>query len=682
MTNEDRRRRLNALNFSTLNYIDDYLTSTETFPLEPIHPDELINLVSQKLIEFNTIVSNNTPQLITEMCKTFNYTIARNQANEPFEKLVMSPQTGSAKSLCAKAYVSLLKKETSLIVVQRVDTAIEYCQHINAWSGDKNYARCIYHISPQNGNHALRVDKEALKDFRCIVMTHNMFIHVNKSNEINRFKNIERKARDLVIIDERIKLYEQYTVHKRLIDTIMSTGHIVGISAYSKSDEVGNMLFKINDYMHLINEHFHLFSEISLEEQSNIIYSSSEPTWKFIKCVINWGWEYFKMAEIVNYLKEKKTYIRFVDNPLMQEESYLYNKQAKTALINFLNTFEKLINNEFFYYKDGNDESLTAVVSVDNHFGSYVQLDATAKINMYYYFDVIFRKETTKLIKTTTTKQYNNVTIHAAPGFSQGKKAITKNSIGKNEAKIYLGIIDKILEEADDKILVITSKDFRKTMQSLSTNKHIRFTHWGDHIGKNEWNDCNKVMIIGWYFFSNLEYYASFVGSNAGVEQAKDMHHMVKKVRHRFRVTQLADNLIQAVNRICIRNVIDQEGNCPKSDIYIFYGSRNEYQDVLDVFIDQFEGAKNKEWSPKSIIVDSKHKTKTEIKITSIITTIKLALKQDPQVLLTDIIKKTNTPKSTFSRLMAHDIFKQQCKKFGIIQQMVDKKSIVFVKLT
>lgn len=85
-----------------------------------------------------------------------------------------------------------------------------------------------------------------------------------------------------------------------------------------------------------------------------------------------------------------------------------------------------MINNEFFYYKDGNDESLTAVVSVDNHFGSYVQLDATAKINMYYYFDVILEKRQPSLLKRQPLKQYNNVTIHARTGLSQGKSNYQK----------------------------------------------------------------------------------------------------------------------------------------------------------------------------------------------------------------------------------------------------------------
>ncbi|WP_458699929.1 DEAD/DEAH box helicase family protein [Sulfurospirillum sp. 1307] len=675
LTKEEKRRKINAIPYTLFNYSDKYLTTTENFPLYPIHPKHLIKAVTKKLKYFKIFLSEDTPSLITEMCKTFNQVIYLNQNTSKFKNLIVSPQTGSAKSLSAKLYISLLKKESSLIVVQRVDQAIEFCEQINEWSKNDNYARCFYQISNENNNHHLRIEKEELKNYRCIVITHNMFLNANQNKEVDIYKNFNNKNRDFILIDERIKYHRKYTVSKLQVKEYIKMDQIDSIYEHNDNEILLEAFLNIRLILEFFEGIFDKLKATASSNNSNILFSTYDNTCKIIK--YNFKHEYENIENIIQVIKNANIY--FVKNPLMPKETAFYNKQSKIKLLTFLKSLQKIVSNDFFYYKNGNDESITTIVPIKNNFGSCVTLDATAKINMFYQIESQYGLKTTKIIKTTPTKIYNNLTIHTAKGFFQGKSTIMKTKRGTKEAKEYLELINSLLAYNDDKILVITSKSFRQTMESLSVNKRISFTHWGDHLGKNNWQDCNRVIVIGWQFYKNLEYYANFISACGRFEDLYQSYRIEGKIMHKFKVTQLADDLVQAVNRSAIRNIIDTKGNCPLSHVYLFYAQKDEYFDVVDIFIDQFKGAKIDKWSP--ILGDTNNnKSKPYLKIEAIISTIKEELQKSQEVRLTTIINKTGIPKSTISRLINKEEFTTQLSESGLDKGMLDKKSLVFFR--
>ncbi len=134
------------------------------------------------------------------------------------------------------------------------------------------------------------------------------------------------------------------------------------------------------------------------------------------------------------------------------------------------------------------------------------------------------------------------------------------------------------------------------------------------------------------------------------------------------------------MNRSAIRNVIDEEGNCPKSHIYMFYASTDEYRDVMRLFLEQFQGAKVERWFPRSQMHSIQPKSKPEKKVDTIVAYILTALVQNAEVLLTDVIEGVGMPKATISRLMALDIFKEALLQENLYQRKVNKKSIVFYR--
>lgn len=178
------------------------------FPLTPISPATLADKVSEKLSSFDRIVvPKDTPSMVEELCKSFNECIRLNIAGES-ETLVLSPKTGSAKSVASQMYVALLQEQASIIVVYTVEDAIKTCEHINDWSGNKDYARCTYTISDNNEGNPLRVDMEKLSKHRCIVISHALFKLSNDKLGIKELSNYKGQKREFVLVDERIDLYK------------------------------------------------------------------------------------------------------------------------------------------------------------------------------------------------------------------------------------------------------------------------------------------------------------------------------------------------------------------------------------------------------------------------------------------------------------------------------------------
>lgn len=193
--------------------------STRGMPLLPVNPTKLTTRVIEQLESYGLVIPEKSPTMIGELCQGFNQCIRDNKDGNT-TTYVFSPKTGSAKSVTAKMYVSMLENESSIIVVSTVTDAIEFCEDINEWSGKENYARCYYSVSDVNIDNDLRVEKRELYRHRCIVITHAMFIRENRDLVAGFFQKYAGAKRDLVIVDERINLHDRFSIEKTIVEEL------------------------------------------------------------------------------------------------------------------------------------------------------------------------------------------------------------------------------------------------------------------------------------------------------------------------------------------------------------------------------------------------------------------------------------------------------------------------------
>ena len=202
--------------------VDFLMHDSSSFPEEPIAPSTLALKVSEKLKEFGNTVPDKTPVMVEELCRSFNECIRLNTNEEDAQTLILSPKTGSAKSVSSKMYVSLLEEQASVIVVYTIEDAIQTCRDINHWSGDDDYARCFYSISEENKEDPTRVKKGELSKYRCIVISHALFKMANTKEDVAYLSLYKGRKREFILVDERVDLYKTVSFPLANLDYLLN----------------------------------------------------------------------------------------------------------------------------------------------------------------------------------------------------------------------------------------------------------------------------------------------------------------------------------------------------------------------------------------------------------------------------------------------------------------------------
>lgn len=689
------------VNINDKPFIEEEIPSpieTSELPSVPIDPEDLADDVEQQLIQHGNTVPQVMKEGIKELTKVLNHNVLLNMYSH-MEPLVYPAQTGSGKSLTLKMYISKIQITSSLVVVSQVHEAIKYCEFINQQSNDPNYARCYYSVNDKNKDHDLRVESKNLKNYRCIVITHALFKIVNQVIKIDHYKFYKDQQRDLIVIDEQLSFYENFIVKK---SSIFELYEII---------EIRNLLRELTKQEKLTT------GEALISIISFFLYDVDElyknTTDKKPLMVIKK--EYFQL-----------TFKEFIDNATdIQTELVQAAKESIPKILrnilksgqlekNITEVIEKIISQlisilekDVVLYKDSFDQYFVNVKSIYNQLGSSVILDATSTINHFYNVAQMYQqykipsqlgsseiqlKRPNQLQKVNANqfRQYSNLVIYQAKGYRQSRSSIYKGLPPKERKaniEMYVSYIHSILTDTKDKLLVITYKDIKLDIMSKLNDDRVQVIHWGTHVGTNDYNDCNKVIVIGWYFINQIEHLCT------ALHAIDDLYHTNQLVTtdmlYKLEISQLADDLIQGVMRSRARIVDTDSADCKPTEIYLFYADAQLYNDVLDIFTSQFPKSKVIDWKPIGIKAPKK-KTKPEQKVDLIMAYLQQQESNGMyDVMLSDVIKNINygidddknkLNKSTVSRIMKdNSYYKEELAKRGYVVKNADNKSLKFI---
>lgn len=640
--------------------------STKSFPINPIEPETLVDEVTKQLQSYGNVVPSKTPIMVAELCKGFNECIRLNQTGDIPQTIIFSPKTGSAKSTSAKAYISLLNDVSSLVVVPRVDDAIGYCNDINSWSNDPDYARCYYRITDEHPDCDVRTDRNHINDFRCIVITHAMLRTISRYSETSIAEVLKERQRDLVIVDERLSLFHSYEINKHEVVELIDIFARIEKDTYYNLESLQKPLVMLLD---IISKLESVGSKIKqkvipvngrLEYELRQIYDYTNINFQLIKTLID----------------DKN--IRFVQSSTLFKKSDIIEEDAKKIVLEKMRSLEQILKNEFYCFKSGEHTKLISTENLRHAFGSIVVLDATAEINQMYDTRSIAQHMQTMHMETTDPRIYTNLTINIAIGHNQSRDAIYKNASKneRDEAMKYLQVAKSLLTDKEDKLLVITFKNFRNLMEQQNTESNIKFTHWGNHVGKNDWSDCNKVMIVGWNYLTEDVHYNNFI--HAVGSQGLSDELMNDETIKSYKVTQMVDDLVQATMRCSARKTIDEDGNCVPSELYLFRPNHEEGKTIISSFISAFVDVAAKEWIPEHAEIVAK-KSKSTDNADFIINYLKDNVKTTTDVYMKTIIDETGMESYTVSRTIKSEYFRQKLKEEGFIEHKFDGKSKGFL---
>ncbi len=624
--------------------IQERFHSAEDMPLNPVNPTALATRVISQLKTYpDIVVPEKSSIMFADLCKGFNRCIEDNKNNTTSKTYVFSPKTGSAKSVTAKMYVAMLEKESSIIIVPTVKDALTFCKNINDWSGDDTYARCYYSVSTENPKDPLRVEKKDLLQHRCIVATHNMFIKENNNSSHGLFQDYNGTKRDLVIVDERIGLHNRYTITKAVIEDLIQIFETL-VPYMNKVD--------IQKDIEILKQVVEVFSEIRKSTTQANILIGEEMRGKLNIPVCN----FIKLFSII---QDDDIKISQLSRAAKKIHSDSDEEELRRDIDAHLSSIEYITSNSFSFHLEGLKLTFMSTENILSKFGSHVVLDATATVNEIYKTIAWHHPETFKHIETEDPRIYKNFTIYKAKGYPQGASSIFKGvdkKIVQERVEEYLETARDLVPHKDDKLLIVCHKDFREKLEKKNINKKIVFTNWGNHVGKNEWSDCNKVLVIGWFQQAPSEYYGNYINAVGELEYANTLidDTTITEYTH----TQLADDLVQAVMRGSARNTVSNDGNCAKCEAYIYYPDNEKGRMVMELFEKEFNQATKKEWDPK-MSSSPKNTLKSELNVETIMKYLSNESKIVSSVTQAKIVKEIDLSKTTVSETITSD----KCKK-------------------
>jgi hypothetical protein len=769
------------------------------FPDTPICPDAFLAKVTAELTSMGVFISNDTPELLKSMCRTFNFSQNHDPTQLPptLRHLVFPAQTGIGKSVSLQVYVSMLVQPSSLIVVAKVEEAISYCEKINALSGNPNYARCYYAITDTNKDHPLRLDAAELYSAQCLVITHNMFKRVNGLENTELFSLYQGQPRDFIVIDEKLSFYEQKQLTYAQLDTFIdrvetSILESSKLNALPSSHATLAILKKLKAFLlykddkivtndtslvikdpqrhdlvaelaklgetltysddglgevkklidlkdkEAVRQHLHKcgyptqgrkrnvigVSSVDLEHYIGQCYDAIDPFYceqldpdlaachprpkledepsnddgsfdylfsdeyhkkfdEWYQASVEFNNKYHDLTSLSLALEISKIILHTRVDELFDGLINLgakHNPSYKQSLLNSINeqieTLSTLSNEDFFIYKTNLGNSIFTIEGMTNKLGLSVVLDATAQFNEYYRLANRFLGHV-GFVLARRIRNYQNLTIYKAKGFIQSRSALyrgkEKHEI-KEIAQAYLsqavGVLDK-----DDKLLIICHKDFKTHLEKLNSDPRIVFTHWGNHVGRNDWSGCNKVMLVGWNYLNPSEQIASICSALESVFVTTQ--YLDDELVEKFEISQLADDMVQGFMRSQARVIATPDSDCKPTSFYLFYKDDDKSRQVIDLVEKQFPFATVLDWQPTTKFTIKKSKTQTNAD--KVLDVLVEKAKTNQTYLLADLVKETGINKSNMSRVVTSDYFKQRLSEVGFIYTNKDGRSNQFI---
>lgn len=258
------------------------------------------------------------------------------------------------------------------------------------------------------------------------------------------------------------------------------------------------------------------------------------------------------------------------------DELFSLKKEDNLNLESYVTDLAILVRSKFFHLNTGTDGVIISsnVDRLPTEKG-FVVLDASAVVN-HEYQHYINREQAKRIRVHLDAKRYDEVTIYKSDEFTGVGKidvpsTMINNNPNKDIKKETIETIEdfkdfthkEILSKTDkkDKILVISNKTLAQYFKNhLLLDRDMTFDNWGNLKGVNIYKDVNKVFCLVLPIKPMHVYYGKAYKHNM-----VDDEHEVQK----FRVSNLLDEVYQALLRANIRTNDPITKNSPKCDIYI-----------------------------------------------------------------------------------------------------------------
>ena len=252
----------------------------------------------------------------------------------------------------------------------------------------------------------------------------------------------------------------------------------------------------------------------------------------------------------------------------------------KLAVLDVLNNLHTLqLSQNGFTTKAGKEITLATSVSIIPHrIKQVLVLDATAEINALYQNT----GEVAVVKNWEHPRNYQNLTIKVAWQHTGRTSLVNAPVKARDSAKT---IQNFLMSENDVPTLVVSHKGLTPYLEKKSISADLAY--WGSLDGKNDWQNCHRVVLFGLNHKDRAFYEKRAFGSNSDI--TLDLHEFV--------VSDLAVEITQALARVRVRKTVDTEGNCQPTTAFLTLPDDSTGKAILRRVEEQFPNCVVDDWA-------------------------------------------------------------------------------------
>ena len=517
------------------------------------------------------------------MAVTFN-TAASNPTDTKWRVLEPPTGTGKTQGLCVFAALTIAKNRTSLsplgiLVVTRTiaqaEEIVATIQELVCHPADADQVRAKH---SENKMHVF-----AMQAADVLVITHAAYTRalegLNREHD-GRWQDYTawmHGQRCLTIIDEALSgVVEQHQVTADDLRMVLSFIDPALRLQFPRQVEALGMVRDTLDQIAELNANL---------ADADRVAVSARIVWRGVHD----GRLTFPKALAMGPLRQAMAGISYDLKALRQASAY--NRQRIADNVDrTLKSCEAVMARWAYYYRKGKEDTFnSSQLLIPPDLPGPVILDATASQNFLWRL-LEPRAEIAEV--PPGTRSYANVTIHVARASGLGKTKMTERC--KVRVPRLLANLESTLTP-DRKILLCVHKRVEHTALTYAPNfAAYSVAHWGAIDGKNDWSDHDTVVIFGLSYrdpiwATNTFFALKGLQDNRWLEQPSWGRYA--DVRRELQRRQLTVSVIQAINRVRCRRVIDRDGNCPPTDAFIVLPSGADGDAMLDHLREEMPGA-------------------------------------------------------------------------------------------
>lgn len=514
------------------------------------------------------VSSENLRRVWRQLASTFSSHINEHGTSDRGQLWkILQPPTGTGKSQGTIVYCSMLselpiEKHPGVLIVTRLKSeASDMAEAINDLSG-KDVA-VAYHTDTKD-----KLSLHDLSDWPVVIVTHRAYelaldvmgkdgsIAKNWEYFHNWHHTWESSTRKLVIVDEALDIVEHAQVD---LDGLRQT-----LATINESHRV-----KHADDVKVIMDVIQALEDI----EKNASKQSCKEIMS-IEGILNNG----EAPDLTNIRNLIRTSIRFDDQIGKDDRDELRRlRNRHDARIKSLQTLLKTWS--YYARVEARHSFNTARLLVPEGVKGAVVLDATASSNVLY--DVFPYAEV--ITSPDGARSYENVTLHVSTGHSVGKRSMTNNA--KTLTADIITDLNARLKGRNT--FVCCHKTVEPFLAAYEPNFELKTGHWGAIDGSNEWQECDSAVIMGLPYLpdtwaSNVFMATQGAQSTQWLQADERPFGRHEDIRKALKTGQMTVSIVQAINRVRCRRVIDDKGNCPVTDIYIMLPSDETAKSLLD----------------------------------------------------------------------------------------------------